>query len=113
MKLIKLYMWLMAIISLIILRTIRHIHKGPLPEGVLMEAHGDSNKRALGLHYTRHTLTTRADKCGAASSPPMRATSASPPEALLRYTHTSRLQPAAAESVGGCHKLRAQVRRRG
>ena len=78
-----------------------------------MEAHGDSNKRALGLHYTRHTLTTRADKCGAASSPPMRATSASPPEALLRCTHASRLQRGQARALAAAMSCEHRCDRKG
>jgi hypothetical protein len=57
-----------------------------------MEALSYSNKRALGLHYTRQTVATHTDKCSAASSRPIRTTSTRSPEALLRCTHASRLQ---------------------
>ena len=74
-----------------------------------MEAHKDSNKRALGLHYTRQTVITHTDKCGAASSRPIRTTSTSPPEALLHLTHSSRPggwlpdSVTTASSPGRCH----------
>ena len=44
------------------------------------------------LHNTGQTVTTHRYKCAAASSRPIRTTSISPPEALLRCTHASRLQ---------------------
>ena len=77
-----------------------------------MEAHKDSNKRALGLHYTRQTVITHTDKCGAASSRPIRTTSTSPPEALLRCTRSSWLH-AAASSLAAAISCEHKRERRG
>ena len=49
----------------------------------------------LDGHFACWTATARADKCGAALSWPTPAVFTSPPEALLRYTRGSRVQPAA------------------
>ena len=75
-----------------------------------MEAHKDSNKRALGLHYTRQKVITHTDKCGAASSRPIRTTSTSPPEALLHLTHSSRPQHMHDKKLGGSHKTVSTMR---
>ena len=78
-----------------------------------MEAHKDSNKRALGLHYTRQTVATHTDKCGAASSRPIRTTSTSPPEALLHRTRSSQLHVAAASSMAAAISCEHKRERRG